>query len=184
MNSQDFKTAAEAMQLFESLNFAGLERLKKDIPFSKRLNQWIVNWYEDKKHIFKFVKDDDFETGPEYFNKLKSIYYTSGTINIWNGASELTIYGNGYINKLFRCWHDYIHITNNLDFEPINESIVCELQKAQLPKNWIFEKMLLHAEVTGQTQYYHINEDFVKDQRKFTINYLKDVNTALRLNCC
>ena len=49
-----------------------------------------------------------------------------------------------------------------------------------LPKEWVFEKDLINAEIIGQAHYFYMNNDFVKNQRLFTANYLEDSINALK----
>ena len=70
-------------------------------PLSIRLNQFILNWYEDKKEIFNFVEVDDFNENDieGTFKKHLEKFENTGKIDIWTGCSENTIFGDEKINK-------------------------------------------------------------------------------------
>jgi hypothetical protein len=156
-------------------------RLKKDVPFSPRLNDWIEDWFKKHSKVFKFVDTDDFQSNDieGTFNKHLERYQTTGKIHIWTGSSDNTIFGKKRINWMFRAWHDYIHITLGYNYTSINESIVANIQVNQLPNEWLFEKELILCEVTGQVQYFELNNKFIDNQRYFTIDYLTDPHKAL-----
>ena len=71
-----------------------------------------------------------------------------------------TIFGYAKINHMFRCWHDYIHITQNFSFDEIGEKNTAIYQKNQLPINWAFERELILIEVSGQVDYFVKNNRF------------------------
>jgi len=154
----------------------------KNTPFSRQLNDFIKTWFENHKHIFVFTEVDNFDEKDiqSTFENHKKIYRKTGKIHIWTGASENTIFGNEKINHYFRAWHDYIHLNYNLGYSITEESIVCNIQKDQLPQNWYFEKELINAEIIGQSHYFYMNNDFVKNQRLFTANYLHNSIDALK----
>lgn len=157
-------------------------RMKDTIPFSTRLNQFIRGWYEDHENIIEFTNIDNFDPDDlkGTFLEHKDYFKETGKLRIWKGASNNTIFGSPTVNWYFRAWHDHVHITNDLGYSPIEESIVAEIQKSQLPKDWIIERELIDIEVTGQVQYHHLHGNFVKDQRQFTAIYYQDPMTALK----
>lgn len=156
-------------------------RFKNETPFSERLNDWLKEWYFENKSKFEFSDKDYFvDMSPkEAFAKMKRDYEVTGIIVIWTGESDNTIFGEPHINHIFRAWHDYIHVTYDQDFSFAGESMVGTIQVHQLPTDWIFEKELLTSEILGQNQYYRQHKEFVKDQRKFTYDYLQNPVTAV-----
>lgn len=156
-------------------------RLKSSIPFSPRLNLWIEKWFSDHKSLFIFTDKDDFnglniqETLQLHIERFKS----TNTILIWNGASSDNIYGSLAGNLMFRSWHDYIHITHRSGFSFAGESIVASIQCSMIPSEWSLEKELIMIEILGQNQYYSVHKEFLKNQRQFTIDYLKDPSKAI-----
>jgi len=154
----------------------------KNIPFSEKLNEFIRLWFEARKDTFVFTNEDNFnaEDIEGTFENHKKIYRETGKIHIWTGESDNTIFGDRKINHYFRAWHDYIHLNYNLGYSITEESIVCNIQRDMLPKEWVFEKDLINAEIIGQAHYFYMNNDFVKNQRLFTANYLEDSINALK----
>lgn len=154
----------------------------KKIPFSKKLNQFIKVWFETHKDTFILTDVDTFDSDDIVgtFEMNKQIYKETGKIYVWKGASKNTIFGKEKINHYFRAWHDYIHINYNLGYSITEESIVCNIQRDMLPQNWYFEKELINAEIIGQAHYFYMNNDFVKNQRLFTANYLNNSINALK----
>jgi len=152
------------------------------IPFSKRLNQFIKIWFETNKDTFILTDVDTFDSNDIVgtFEMNKQIYKETGKIYVWKGESKNTIFGKEKINHYFRAWHDYTHINYNLGYCITEESIVCNIQKDQLPHNWYFEKELINAEIIGQSHYFYANNTFVKNQRLFTANYLNNSINALK----
>lgn len=152
-----------------------LIRLKNNVPFSAKLNQFCGNFVQDLqdsgeiKQII-YSSNDNFNT----FEKIKKAYDFDKTLHIWTGASDNNIFGSSDLNILFRVWHDYTHVKYNLDFEPINEIQVCNIQMSNLPEDYNFEKLLINSDITGQVLYFSKFGEFPTDQRKFTIDFLKN----------
>lgn len=182
ITSNDLVKLTNGLNIVESLNnVASLGLLKMDVPFSERLNDFIREWFSQNWDKFIFTDEDDFNPDDiegTLQNHIKR-YEETGKIYIWTGASDRTIFGEPTVNHYFRAWHDYIHITNNLGYDFVGESIVCEIQKSMLPIDWVLERNLVHAEIIGQAQYFMLNGEFLNDQRKFTRRYLVTPHDAL-----
>ncbi len=159
-----------------------LFKLREEAPFSRQLNNFISQWYAENWEHFLFTDEDDFDENDIQgtFDRHVQRFKETGTIKIWTGASDGTIFGEPTINHYFRAWHDYIHITEGLGYDFVGESIVCEIQKSQLPSTWIFEKELIQSEIVGQAQYFMTNGEFLSNQRLFTEVYLNDPLRAIR----
>lgn len=188
MTPKDLKRLANGLELLESQEHRqhlidNYKRFKTTTPFSQRLNDWINNWFEAYKNYFIFTDEDDFDesdlTGT--FQKHLKRFKETKKIHIWTGASDKTIFGEPTVNHKFRAWHDLIHLANGLGYDSIGESIVADLQIASLPQDWIFERELIHVEVVGQIHYFGMRNEFVEDQRQFTVDYLINPIEALRL---
>lgn len=141
-------------------------RLKANLPFSQRLNDWIFN-HLNEKGIRYSGSDKAPDNWPD--TKIQNPY----NLVVSNQFCENTIFGTIEANIAFRAWHDYTHIINNLSFEPLDEIKVAFIQAAQLPDDWHYERMLIMSEVAGQVLYYDTFSDFPANQRKFTINLLE-----------
>lgn len=155
-------------------------RIKKTIPFSQRLNDFICAWFEQNKEKFIFTDVDDFNENDieATFEAHKKRYRETKKIHIWTGAGENTIFGSPEVNAKFRAWHDYIHIIYNLGYSITEESIVCDIQRDMLPKEWSFENRLIECEIKGQAYYFYKQNKFVKDQRHFTVIWLQNMLNA------
>lgn len=177
INQNDLIRLTNGLNLLDNIDQKyHLGRLNSSQPFSRQLNNFISQWYEQNWEHFLFTDEDDFDENDIQgtFERHVQRFKETGTIKIWTGASEGTIFGKPTINHYFRAWHDYIHITEGLGYDFVGESIVCEIQKSQLPSTWIFEKELIQSEIVGQAQYFMTNGDFLKNQRRFTHRYLID----------
>ena len=99
-----------------------------------------------------------------------------GSLLIWEGASDATIYRDARVNHAFRAWHDAMHIAGNLGFTLADEIAACELQirdarlrYPQIPSSVI---ALIRAEVIGQAQYFEAHGEFPLDQKQFIETYI------------
>lgn len=156
-------------------------RLKNSVPFSERLNSFIIGWFEEHKDTFVFVEEDDFN-GDDIegtFEAHKKRFEDTGKIHIWTGASDGTIFGDPTVNHKFRAWHDYIHIKYDKGYDFIGETMVAQIQKSQLPYDWLIERELIECEIVGQALYFMEHGDFLQDQRAYTINFLNNAVIAL-----
>lgn len=164
---------------------SNVARLKQSEPISLRLNKFIearFNRYSQNFNIvFTDVDDFDSDDIDGTFQRHVDRFVNENTIHIWTGASDDTIFGDAKINHYFRAWHDVEHLINRLGYSYLDESIVCEIQKSQLPDHWVFEKDLIHAEITGQAQYFMHNGTFVPNQRVFTRDYISSPKDALKI---
>jgi hypothetical protein len=164
----------------KTINFLCNTRIKEEFrnatPFSPRLNQWITDWFENHYHMFVFTDEDDFDESDieGTFQKHLDRYEETGKIHIWRGASEGTIFASEQVNHYFRAWHDYIHITKRLGYDFIGETAVCQIQMAELPVEWYFEKQLVNCEIVAQALHFMKFEEFVSNQRLFTLRFLLD----------
>ena len=142
-------------------------------PLSRRLNNFIKEWFKMHSKSFEFVDDDSFEEGEQWYIDWRSNFKKTGKIKVWKGASGTSIYGSPIVNNYARAWHDWCHYWGEFDFTPEQELEVCEMQQRGLPKDWHFEKLLLQAETLGQQEHLAQYGKFPEDQRAFTIDYLK-----------
>lgn len=154
------------------MNKAILSRYKASVPFSQRLNDWLVNWAQDKKIIH--TESDDFDASDieGTFQRHRSRYLQTGEIHVWTGQSDLTIYGDPEINWIARAWHDATHYDCNLSYSTFDEIKVGIIQMKELPPEGHFEKLLVHHDVIGQIMYHSEHGHFPLNQRVFTLNQL------------
>lgn len=164
------------------MNTSNLIRLKKNEPFSIKLNIWVENWFKQHKRFFEFSEIDDFDLyeQKEYLEMLKKRFNKEEKITVWSGCSENSIFGDSKINTYFRAWHDYNHIKHNLDFTFESETLVCSIQISELPSHYYFEKMLLYSDIIGQNLYFKENNEFPTNQRLFVYNFLQSPFEAIK----
>lgn len=191
MNATELRRMANGLELLEDNVEARenliskFDRLKPNVPFSVRLNNYItkaVKVLEARGVKFIYTDTDDFDENDieGTLARHRKRFFETNEIHIWTGGSDFTIFGDRHINHKFRAWHDYIHITQNLGFDAISECIVADIQKSQLPKDWLFERELIHIEVAGQVQYFHMHNKFIEDQRQFAVDYMFNPLKALK----
>lgn len=147
-------------------------RLKSNVPFSQRLNDFIMERAKEINYQARSEAPNDYET-------LKAMCSVNNII-VWSGASDKTIFSDDKVNIAFRAWHDLIHLKHDFDFSLEGEIATTYEQINELPEYWELERNLLESEVIGQARYYYATGDFPKDQRKFTLLYLNDRNFFLK----
>lgn len=160
---------------------SNFSKLKASTPFSQRLNDWLELWFDRHKSIFVFTENDDFDGKNSKQTLLNHIdkFHKTQKIHIWSGACLNTIYGCSKINLYFRSFHDYIHIYYQLGYDFAGESIIASIQCSMLPSDWVLERELIMIEILGQNQYYVKHKEFLKNQRRFSIDYLTNPNDAI-----
>lgn len=109
------------------------------------------------------------DRAPETFSDLVAASRI-GTLPIFAGGSDKTIFGDASVNHAFRAWHDKTHIDHGLGFTLADELTVCDLQCAQLVNP--HDRELLRADVGGQALYFARHGSFPKDQASFIAHYL------------
>ena len=140
-------------------------RLKPNIPFSARLNEWIEKRVESIPHVI----DDD---APETLEGMVQKYAQTGKVWVNDKHGLLTIFGNPYTNAMFRVWHDWHHIRYQYELTILGEIATAYSQIRELPHDWHEEKVLLLTEIIGQAWLYSETQVFPDDQRTFTTNIL------------
>jgi hypothetical protein len=154
-------------------NIQTLNRLKSNCPFSGRLNTFIKEYIDDLINCnlikgIEYTDKDNYDT----LEKITNHFKETGNIIVSTIGTDNNIFGNRETNLLFRVWHDFIHIKYQYDFSLNGESLTAFKQVSELQTSWNFEKMLLMTEIIGQWLYFNKYNDFIVDQRKFTIDYL------------
>lgn len=140
------------------------KRYKSNWSFSDRLNQFIWN----NKYKYPYLINNDLET----LEDIKMFYDINGKYGVSNQNCENTIFGNVDTNLMFRAWHDDIHIKYNLDFTLEGEIAVYNIMQAELHNSYYFEKLLLYADIVGQTLYFNKCNKFPDNQREFVIDFI------------
>jgi len=147
-----------------------IQRYKVSIPFSITLNRFIEDQFNKLPFETQFV---DFEPYKD-FNDMVKQFESTHILKISTLHCEKTIFGDPLINQKFRAFHDFIHITENLDFEFESELLVNYAQTKIGLKYGLnrWDLQLLNIETAGQIAYFRINGFFPEDQRAFAVTEL------------
>lgn len=105
--------------------------------------------------------------------------YQNGTFYISSLYCENSIYRNESDNILFRVVHDYLHITNRLNFTIAQEFRLGYMQVGQLAQ-WLQNQdisdieaeivlFLYHKDILGQLEYLEQNGHFPENQLEFAL---------------
>ena len=104
---------------------------------------------------------------------------------VWNGASDKTIFATDEQNFRARAVHDYVHLLTGNGFTPDGERATCKAQVELMRSAGTFFSDLsdaiavVRAEVAGQVDY---NEShggaFPDDQLQFDLDYLNGIDPA------
>jgi hypothetical protein len=94
-----------------------------------------------------------------------------GSLIVWDGASDCTIYGDARVNHAFRAWHDAAHIAGGFPFTLAGEIAACEFQIAQayarFPRLPDSLAATIRREVIGQAEYFAAYGTFPANQIEF-----------------
>jgi hypothetical protein len=110
------------------------------------------------------------DVAPQSFEDLMQHYKATGSLVIWSGGSDATIYKDPAVNYLFRAMHDYTHILINADFTMKGETRTAYKQMSQVGTELA---KIIQIEIIGQAEYYMKTGSFLDDQVQFTIDQLK-----------
>jgi len=94
----------------------------------------------------------------------------SGSLVIWSGESDNTIFDDATVNWGFRAIHDALHLATGLGFSPDHEVELARIQASQYDSTLMQE--LVFCEVGMQAAYFKKNGVFVPDQKAFTMAHL------------
>lgn len=142
---------------------------------SPRLNAFILDWFEANINLFQVYDKSQFnlsnveQTFQEFTNHFKEF----GTVPMWFDVNQsVNIFGCSEVNSKFRAWHDYMHVITCNGFTIEGEVRTFNRQKRQLPKDWLWEKLLLEAEIVGQGFHYTFSDKSISNQRAFALQYI------------
>lgn len=107
-----------------------------------------------------------------------------GCISVWTGACATSVCPHTETNIRFRFWHDYIHITHNLDFTYPDEAKVNAIQMGTLKEylrsigaytyaTRVLATLIFEADTDGQLGYHKQFGKFPDDQKAFCKWYVK-----------
>ena len=138
-------------------------------------------------------------TAPDTWPTLLDSFKSDGLRHreVWNGASDSTIFDSDEQNFRARAVHDYIHLITYNDFTPDGERATCEQQVRWMESAWASRAYVSHAlpertlhdlsdaiavvraEVAGQVEYNETHGGaFPEDQLQFALDYLNGTAPA------
>lgn len=136
--------------------------MSKALVLFPELNETIVKTIKRLK-----IQYEVSDHAPSTFEELSR---NIGTLKVWAGESNHTIYGDAQINYAFRAWHDYTHLKLNSPFTLDGELTVAKHQ-ASLVGDTL--GAVIMAEVYGQALLAIKTGQFPANQIEFILNYLK-----------
>jgi hypothetical protein len=138
----------------------------------------VCNYFASK--ISYKVSDD----APYTFEGVKEYYQQNNHLLIWNGASDDTIFSKPESNHAFRAWHDFCHIKANADFTPQGERQAMLMQiRMAMDCDFLSKRAkdictkMLQIEVLGQLAYSQKYGDFPENQKLFTGNTYRGIQS-------
>jgi hypothetical protein len=98
--------------------------------------------------------------------------WTMGSMVVWSGASDRTVFGDPAVNWAFRAVHDAMHLATGLGFSPAEE-IEMGRRQASTFDGGVADIVFL--ETAGQAEYFLRTGKFVEDQVAWTLARLKEM---------
>lgn len=114
------------------------------------------------------VQISDF--APQTIEDVMRSYSETGSIVVWSGGSDSTIYVDPMVNYMFRAAHDMMHIRIGADFTMLGETRVAHAQMGMVGTEL---GRIIEIEVIKQAEYFFQTGSFLDDQVAFTIAQLK-----------
>lgn len=143
----------------------------------------LTRFYTNKAEVLCKVLNIGFEDNTsasedftEVVKEWKRVTAQGGTIKVFSGASDLTIFTHKHGNYAFRFWHDYLHYLHNLDFSHHSEILVGYMHVQEVQKefgNDSLESKLIRADTIGQTDYNRKYGKFPDNQLEFAKQYIE-----------
>lgn len=98
----------------------------------------------------------------------------TGVLAVYGEYSDQTIYGAPANNHLARAWHDTIHMELQADIDMEGERRVSDQQALEAERlTGTIIADLVHADLWGQTVYYHTLKSFPTNQAAFVWHWLR-----------
>jgi hypothetical protein len=111
------------------------------------------------------------DTAPQSVSEMYKAFSETGSIVVWSGGSESTIYREPQVNYLFRAWHDWTHLKTGSDFSLAGETRNAMAQMSQVGTEL---QRLIYIEAVLQATCYFQTGNFPVDQVAFTLEALKN----------
>lgn len=113
------------------------------------------------------------DSAPSTIAEVKS----AGTLTVWSGGSEATIFDDARVNWAFRAIHDAMHIATRLGFTIAEEIELARIHAAEQSSGLMAD--LVYTEVAGQAIELEATKSFIANQRLFTLTKLKQLGYQL-----
>jgi hypothetical protein len=113
------------------------------------------------------------DLAPSTFNEVAS----AGTLTVWSGGSDSTIFDDAKVNWAFRAIHDALHIATRLGFTVAEEVELARIHAAKQSSGLMAD--LIWIEVALQAKHLEATKSFISDQRSFTFEKLKQLGYQL-----
>lgn len=130
------------------------------IVLAPRLNEIILN---KVKSLVWSVSD----SAPSTFGDLVG---HGGSLVVWSGESNHSIYGDPHVNRAFRALHDSMHVRFGLSFSAEHE-IELARRTAAMFDGTLAD--LVWSDIAGQVEFFKEFGHFPSNQVDFVLNYLK-----------
>lgn len=122
------------------------------------------------------------EDAPGTLEGLTDHIDQTGRMLVWSGACEGTIFDDAEVNRAFRAWHDFHHYRGRLPFTLTGEKVAAWRQIDDIRALYGDTKAsrtmqaLVYAEVVGQAEHFARTGEFPKDQREFSLAYIRSTS--------
>lgn len=123
------------------------------------------------------------DNAPNTYRSMVRSRHAEGLFLINGDANETSIYSSNSYNIKFRALHDSMHFFEGLTFSFKDEKILSNKTEESF---YVWAIMtgqddtvikntckVIHAEITGQIEYYEKNDKFLDDQLTYILDYLE-----------
>lgn len=131
-------------------------------PLCQELDDFILRMAP--RHVAIDYAPGDLETLKAYVEK-----FPDAPLPVWNGASDLTIYGSPEVNWAARAWHDSVHLALSCKTDLPGERYVARFQWAEAKDAQLSYPAMAYLWIDnwGQQLYFAHYREFPTDQRAF-----------------
>lgn len=147
------------------------------MKITEQLKPALINHWTNKafKTFYPNVKFYPTIAAPNSWSRLQAFVYVLdgyGSLPVFSGSCDQTIYNNATENVTFRAWHDCIHLQHGLSFQVEAEKQVGKIHCDQLRAIGAPVHVInaVYFDVVGQIEYHSQTREFVKNQREFVQN--------------
>lgn len=172
--------------MVDSLCYSSIE-LNKGDKMERMINHDVSKAYEYIKQIIDAkirlyrIEYEVCNDAPNKYEDMVSSFETCNYFKVFGGGDHGHL-GREY-NIKFRALHDYMHYTNELSFSFADEKQLSMITQWEFMQ-YAYNRMgltqwetycigqVIKAEIQGQIEYYEKNNQYVKNQTSFVLEYL------------